>query len=131
MGTYTASRRNQPEISISGQAKNQLLNVFGRVKHIAATDKWVSFWQEQYDAPLPGEYDSWRKLLWIREEERWCFTDITTVMLYPSNEHVEALLEEAIAEERAELKKRSTFLETLSASRARELLEVFDCFSFC
>jgi hypothetical protein len=130
MGTYFAKGHNGTEVSISGQAKNQLLNVFGRVMSIAATEKWVAFWQEEYDAPLPGEYDSWRKLLWIRQEKRWFFTDVSTVMVYPSDEHVEALLGEAIEEERAELRKLSAFLETLTASRARELLEAFSCFNF-
>ena len=130
MGIYFAKEHDGTEISLSDQAKNQLLNVFARVMPIAAAEKWVAFWQKEYRAPLPGEYDSWRKLLWIRQEKRWCFTDVSTVMVYPSDEHIEALLGEAIEEERAELKKRSTFLETLTASRTRELLEAFSCFNF-
>lgn len=130
MSTYETTDKNGDRVSVSGRDKNILLSIYTWLDSIASNEEWEEFWLKNYEVQTPGEFSSNRKILWIREDNKWFYTDMHEVHVYPTTEAIEKLMAEAIEQVKAEQTKKSKFLETLTPQKAKELLELFSCFEW-
>lgn len=130
MSSYYQAKDSQGNIyQVTGREKNLLLSIYAEIDAIAMDEKWDTFWLETHKLKPMNEYSSNRKFLWIREENKWLYTDMR-IDVEPSSEVIEKFLVLAIEIVKGSQKKASKFLDSLTPQEARILLEVFNCFEF-
>jgi hypothetical protein len=130
MSAYTTKDKDGSLVTISGREKNLLISVYQIIDSIASEPEWEIYWKQKYAVQPVNEFSNSRKLLWITEEHKWLYTDMHKVNVYPTCEIVEQLIAKAIDEVRTAQTRRSKFLDNLAPQRARELLELFNCFEW-
>lgn len=130
MGSYYQAKDSQGNIyQVTGREKNLLLSIYAEIDDIAMDEEWDDFWLDTHKLKPMNEYSSNRKFLWIREENKWLYTDMR-IDAEPSSEVLEKFLALAIERVKNSQKKASKFLDSLTPQKARILLEVFNCFEF-
>jgi|688.fasta_scaffold322395_2 hypothetical protein len=130
MSSCYQSKDSQGNIyQVTGREKNLLLAIYAEIDHIAMDEKWNDFWFATYKLKPMNDYSSNRKFLWIKEENKWVYTDMK-MEVEPSSEVIEKFLVLAIEMVKESQKKASKFLDSLTPQKARILLEIFGCFEF-
>ena len=73
---------------VSGRDKNLLISIYENMDTIAYKEEWEAFWKDKYNIEPMNEFSSNRKFLWSLEENKWCYTDMHNVEVYPDQKTI-------------------------------------------
>jgi hypothetical protein len=130
MPTYRTKDSQGNIYEINVRDKNLLIQVYQSIDDIASSPKWGFFWKEKYKIKPMSNFSNNRKFLWIGEERRWVYTDMSKIDITITNETIEKFLELGLTYVKSQQTRKSKLLEDITPKEVRTLLEVFQCFDY-